>query len=129
MRIFVEFSSYNQRRYGRPWIAVVTSWPVGGKPEIRWGSYLGDSRNGEGGEAEIEAEPCDIVRWGQKDNRGGNTEANWGIVQADGHTLSCDAKEARQAWENRHAVSAPNPLIGVTDADLLAEVTRRGLTL
>lgn len=98
MRISKSFGSYNQRRYGKPWIGVVTSWPVGSRAEIRWGSYIGDDN---GGEVEINAEPGDIIRWGQKDFRGGNTEAAWGIAQADGAINECDAVRARKAWDTK----------------------------
>lgn len=130
MRVAVDFASYNHRRYGKPWIAVVTSWPTGGKPEVRWGNFLGDSRNGGAGEAEIEAEPFDVIRWGQKDNRGGNTEANWGVVRVDGSVYECDAKEARKAWDERQAAPVEiNPLAAFSDEELLAEVRKRGLLM
>jgi hypothetical protein len=81
MRIVVQFGSYNRRRYSNPWIAKVTAWPIGQKAVLGWGTYLG---NDSGGECEIEANPGDVVRWGQKDGRGNGTMAEWGIVQADG---------------------------------------------
>lgn len=130
MRVSQKFSSYNQRRYGRPWIAKITSWPVGGKPEVAWGSYLGDD---DGGEVEVDAMPGDIVRTGQKDHRGGNTDASWYIVQADGSLLSSDAAEARKAWDARQADKAvehpPLDLSLISDIDLVAEIKRRGLTI
>lgn len=128
MRVAERFGSYNQRRYGRPWIAKITSWPIGGKPEVQWGGYCGDDN---GGEVEIEAVPGDIIRTGQKDHRGGKTEATWNIVQADGSLLSTDAADARKAWDARQADKAiehpPMDLSGVSDADLIAEIKRRGL--
>lgn len=53
MRVTRRFGRYDDRRYGRPWIARVTSWPVGGRPEMEWGSYIGDmwGRSGDRGEA------------------------------------------------------------------------------
>lgn len=99
-RVAVSFGGYNQRRYGKPWIGKIIAWPVGGKAEIQWGAYIGDDH---GGEVEIVADPGDIVRWGQKDYRGNNTEAKWGIVQADGSLQECTAAEARKAWEANHA--------------------------
>jgi len=96
MRVSQKFGSYNQRRYSKPWIAKITSWPIGGKPEVQWGAYCGDDN---GGEVEIEAMPGDIIRTGQKDHRGGNTDASWYIVQADGSLYSTDAAGARKAWD------------------------------
>lgn len=59
IRIAVTFGSYNARRYSRPWIARITSWPVGGTPELAFGSYVG---NNGGGEVEIMARRGDIIR-------------------------------------------------------------------
>lgn len=73
MRVVFEFGTYNARRYGKPWCAKVVNWPVGSVPDIQWGAYLGDS---SGGECEIEAEPGDIVRWGQKDHRNIRNSSN-----------------------------------------------------
>ncbi len=138
MRVTRSFGSYNPRRYSKPWIGVITSWPVGGRAEIRWGSYLGDDHWGE---AEVEAEAGDIVRWGQKDFRGNNTISAWGIVQADGSIKECDAAEARKAWdakakqteqtEQTDAPESPDEmdLSNVSDAALIAEIRRRGLSI
>lgn len=130
MRVYQSFGSYNQRRYGRPWIAKITSWPVGGKPEVQWGAYCGTD---DGGEVEIDASAGDIVRTGQKDNRGNNTSADWYIVQQDGSLLSTDAAGARKAWDLLQADKAvahpPMDLSGVSDQDLIAEIKRRNLTI
>lgn len=128
MRVSRRHGYYNQRRYSRPWIARITEWPVGGKPDVEWGRYIGDDG---GGETEIEANPGDIIRIGQKDHRGGNTSADWYIVQPDGSLSGSDAVEARKAWDARQADKAvehpPVSLADVSDDDLLAEIKRRGL--
>lgn len=128
MRVSQKFGSYNQRRYSRPWIAKITSWPIGGKPEVQWGGYCGDDG---GGEVEIEAMPGDIIRTGQKDHRGGNTDASWYIVQANGSLSSTDAADARKAFDARMADKAiehpPMDLSAISDDDLIAEIKRRGL--
>lgn len=128
MRVSQSYGSYNHRRYGKPWIAKITDWPVGGKPDVEWGRYIGDDN---GGETEIEANPGDIVRSGQKDHRGGNTSAEWYVVNADGSLSGSDAVEARKAWDARKADKAiehpPASLADVSDDELLAEVKRRGL--
>lgn len=90
------FDSYNQRRYGRPWIGRVTAWPVGGRPEIEFGRYAGDDN---GGEAEIMAYPGDIIRWGQKDMRSNKTDNDWGILQTNGTIVDCTQTEARAAYK------------------------------
>lgn len=130
MRATQRFGNYNHRRYGRPWIARITGWPIGGKPDIIWGRYVGD--DDAGGEVEIEAMPGDIVRTGQKDYRGNNTEAYWYIMQPDGQLLSCTATEARQAWDAQQAAAAtanpPADLSGISDIDLINEIKRRRLS-
>jgi len=127
MRVTVHYGSYNQRRYGKPWIGKITSWPVGGKAEIKWGSYLGDD---DGGECEIEAEVGDIIRSGQKDGRGNGGSNDWFVVNSDG-TCSCiDQSEARVAYNSKQEkpISAID-FSKVSDGELLAEVIKRGLKL
>lgn len=87
----VEFGSYNSRRYGKPWIAKIKSWDTGKQPDLEFGSYYGDDT---GGVAEIAAKEGDIIRWGQRDNRGNNTDNNWGIFR-NGKLESINAPEAR----------------------------------
>lgn len=95
VRVAIQMGSYNQRRYSRPWIGVITSWPVGGKPEIKWGCYVGDE---SGGELEIMAQPGDVIRHGQKDLRGNGSESNWAVVTPDGSLRDVDAAEARKLY-------------------------------
>jgi len=65
MKIIRNTGSYNDRRYGKPWIAKV-DFSV--KPaNFIWGDWTG-SPGGEG-VLEIDAEPGDIIARGQKDNR------------------------------------------------------------
>ncbi len=127
MRIAVKYGAYNARRYGRPWIGKITNWPVGGKPEMEWGRYIGTD---DGGEAEIEAQPGDIIRTGQKDNRGNNTIAEWAVAKEDGNIEYIDATEARRLWDARQAAPAPVTVIdwsSISDEELLDEAKRRGL--
>lgn len=98
LRVAVKFGGYNARRYGKPWIARVASWPVGGQPDLLFGSYVGDSC---GGEAEVPALPGDIVRWGQKDHRGSRSEAFFGVVLEDGTIEKVSPVKARGLFENR----------------------------
>ncbi len=96
LRYAESFSSYNARRYSRPWIARISAWPVGGKAEMQFGSYLG---NDGGGEVEIMAMPGDIIRYGQKDGRGNGGMSEWAIAQADGSLTVVDQAEARKAYK------------------------------
>ena len=82
---------------------------------------------------EIDAQAGDIIRTGQKDNRGNNTNADWYLVQEDGSLLSTDAAGARKAWDARQADKAvehpPIDLSTISDAELIAEIKRRGLEI
>jgi len=93
MRITFERRGYNARRYGKPWIAVVTVWPVGKRPELRWGSNVGYSL------AEIDAPPGAVIRYGQKDyRREWQSENEWAVVAANGSLISVTPKFARDHW-------------------------------
>ena len=96
MRVTVTFPSYNQRRYGKPWIAKVLDWPIGKAPTLSFGGLVGLT-------VEINAAPTDIVRWGQRDTRGNHTASRWGIVQADGSVQECDPETARNHWLDQAA--------------------------
>lgn len=112
-RIAISFGSYNPRRYSRPWIARVTAWPVGKKPELLFGAYVGDD---SGGEAEIIAYPGDIVRYGQRDGRRADKSRNeWGVVEDDYSVRDAKQTEARALFEQRPKCEftpsqMPNPL-------------------
>lgn len=99
IRYSASYGSYNARRYSRPWIGVITSWPVGGRPEIAWGSYLGDDAGG--GEVEIMALPGSILRSGQKDTRGHGGCNDWWEAMPDGTMRMIDQAEARKLWGAR----------------------------
>lgn len=96
IRVSLAVGGYNARRYNRPWIGLVTSWPVGGRPEIDWGRYCGDD---SGGELEIMARPGDIIRTGQKDNRGNGGSNTWHVVEPDGSLREIDQPEARKLYK------------------------------
>jgi hypothetical protein len=68
MKITIETNSYNSRRYGRPWIAVV-DFSTSPKGEYRWGEWVGNHNSGSAGLLVIEAAEGDIVATGQKDFR------------------------------------------------------------
>lgn len=135
MRISQHFGSYNARRYGKPWVSKIVAWPVGGKSEVVWGSYLGDDN---GGEVEIEANVGDIIRTGQKDGRGGNTSADWYVVEPDGSLREIDAAEARKLFgkvpaqdtSDKIALMAEKEklLARIAEIDMLLKTTERNIT-
>lgn len=138
MRITIDTAPYNPRRYGKPWIAKVVSWEPGKRAEIEFGAYLGE--HGCAGQSEIMAEPGDIIRHGQKDHRTTRPwEGNgWAIAAMDGSLEDCTEAEAKTAYlAKQKAQNQPQPsanlerpvsLESYTDAELLAEIERRGLT-
>ncbi len=88
--ITIPTSSYNDRRYGKPWIAVVdfSSEPNG---KFLWGIWCGS--NGEEGELSVTATAGDIIARGQKDFRKPRNSAPlWALVGADGDLISYGSK-------------------------------------
>jgi len=67
-KIEIETGSYNARRYGKPWIAVV-DFKANIKGEYAWGEWIGDARNGSAGMLIITTHEGDIVARGHKDFR------------------------------------------------------------
>jgi hypothetical protein len=57
-------SSYNYRRYGKPWIANV-SFEDNSQGTFSWGDWIG--RSGEAGILKVKAKEGDVVAKGQKD--------------------------------------------------------------
>lgn len=94
MKIQIETSSYNARRYGKPWIARVTfDTPKG---EFHFGEWVGQVNRGSGesGLLIIEAEPGDVISRGQKDFRGNNGNPEYYVVKEDGSLEPLDSKVA-----------------------------------
>ena len=89
-----KFGGYNARRYSRPWIAKVVAWERGASPSLEFGAYYGDD---SGGIVEIAANEGDIIRYGQRDNRGNNTENYWGVF-SNGEIVDVTAAKARDLF-------------------------------
>ena len=114
-------ASYNERRYGRPWIAKLT-FVRPGKPEYTFGDWLGNSHGGTG-ELSIEVEPVDVIATGQKDHRKGRGGADCiGVVLADGKVQwNLTAAQARdRGIEVRAEVEAALTAPVDADCDLLS---------
>jgi len=95
-RVSAQFEAFNPRRMSRPWIARITSWPVGGNPILEFGAYVGDQN---GGEVEILAAVGDIIRCGQKDQREGtNTWSDWRVVDVDYSLIAIKQVDARRMF-------------------------------
>ncbi|MHA1874709.1 MAG: hypothetical protein ACTSVB_11405 [Candidatus Heimdallarchaeaceae archaeon] len=97
MRISIEYSDYNRRRYSRPWIAKVVSWQPGKYPQVEWGEYYGDD---SGGECVIEAESGDIIRTGRKDyRRSDKSYSAWFIVEESGELTEINMAKAAEYYQ------------------------------
>jgi hypothetical protein len=82
MEIVKETDSYNERRYGRPWIARV-DYTTNRKGEFTFGDWAG--KVGGIGELFIQADVHDIVAVGQKDHRKSrNSSPTYFIVSPSG---------------------------------------------
>ncbi len=78
-----EYDSYNSRRYGRPWIAIIGK---DGKPNfnIKVGGYTGEYGTGQAGYLYLRDDAeSGYYMFGQKDYRGGNTEKAYIIFDGE----------------------------------------------
>jgi hypothetical protein len=96
MKIEIETSSYNEKRYGKPYIALID--PNTGSVS-RWGTWIGEA--GEEGFLEIDIPVGSIVMHGQKDYRNAyKGKPLYGILEEDGkivyYTKSKAIKTARE---------------------------------
>lgn len=84
MEIRIETTSYNHRRYGKPWVANV-DFSQSTKGDFSWGDWTGDHYNGGEGVLTITANPGEIIAQGQKDFRKPRNSAPvFFVVNADG---------------------------------------------
>jgi hypothetical protein len=107
MLVTYEVGSYNPRRYGKPWIALVRDWPIGKNPVLEFGGHV------DAYTAEIDAPAGALVKIGQKDHRGRGTDNDFAIVRPDGTLDRLTAKDARAYWltdeAGRRAYHTPTP--------------------
>lgn len=84
MEITVETNCYNQRRYGKPWVAKV-DFSQSTKGDYAWGNWTGDHYNGGEGVLSINVNIGDIIAQGQKDLRKPrNSAPDFFVVNSDG---------------------------------------------
>lgn len=100
MKIGMDTSAYNEKRYGKPWIARVTFESA--KGDFHFGEWVG--QEGREGVLVIEAEPGDVIATGQKDFRKPQHSApTFYILQDDGSLGPwVEKKEAYQHWQAMH---------------------------
>ena len=96
MKIEINTESYNERRYGKPYIAKIDFSEPKGIPT--WGAWVGQA--GAGGLLILEnIQPGDIIMRGQRDNRNMKYSApNFYIVQPEMSLESCTKAEAYLAY-------------------------------
>ena len=104
MEIRIETSSYNEKRYGKPWIARV-DFVASTSGEMVFGTWFGTP--GYEGVLVLDATPGDIVARGQKDFRNQKYSApTYYIVGADGQPERVGSKgDAYKLWLS-HKVAA-----------------------
>lgn len=88
MKLTIDTPVYNEKRYGKPYIGVLST--LDGRV-VQWGTWVGTP--GEEGFLELEVEAGCAIIHGQKDNRGNNSTTRYAVVQEDG-TLEYMSKAA-----------------------------------
>lgn len=114
MKLSIETDSYNERRYGKPYIGALS--PDDGRV-VRWGAWIGTP--GQAGILEIEVDPGQPVIVGQKDTRGNNSTARYGVI-GPGGDIEYVAGKAAAVLAAREATTASPTQAVPTLADLLA---------
>ena len=124
MDITTETSSYNQRRYGKPWIAKV-DFAKSAKGDFSWGYWTGDHYNGGAGVLSISAKPGDIIAGGQKDFRQPkNSAPDFSVVAVDGNLEPLGDKGDAYKYFLEHKDTAPGlDALGKERAVLMARIT------
>ncbi len=83
-KIIIETSFYNERRYGRPYIALCDA-----EAKVKvWGAWIGTPGNAGELSIEVPDTPC-IIMQGQKDTRGNNSAPKYSLV-IDGKLSTSD---------------------------------------
>lgn len=75
MKIIKKYESFNERRYGNPWVAIVDKRTAKPNFTCRVGGYTGGYGKGEAGALYVtDPQEGSVYMFGQKDHRGNNTE-------------------------------------------------------
>ena len=107
MKITVETDSYNERRYGKPWIAKVDFSNT--KGDFSFGDWTGDHYNGGEGILSLDTNLGDIVATGQKDNRKARNSAPiFFVVLHDGSLENIGDKGKAYKFYLENKESAPD---------------------
>jgi len=104
MKVSRHFDRYNERRYSKPWGAVIT-FPDGIKLNYDFRGHYDASA----GDVLIEADAGAVVAFGQKDNRGNGTFKKLYLVGPDGaltHVTESEARDHATAPANTEAATS-----------------------
>lgn len=99
MRVVVRLEQVNQRRYGPAWIALVTDWPSGKAPALKFGRRVTYDV------AEIDAPVGALVKYGRKDHRGRGTQNDFARVLDSGQFMPMSAEVAREYFLDREGTA------------------------
>jgi hypothetical protein len=101
MRLQIETPSYNDRRYGKPYIATV-DFSKSAQGEPTWGEWVGQP--GKEGLLILEANPGEVVMRGQKDSRNTrNSAPDYFVLGEDGTLRPVSKPEAYKHAQSRVA--------------------------
>lgn len=97
MRLQVATTAYNEKRYGKPWIARVVDEQL----SFRFGKFVGDE--GYAGLLVLDVEAGDVIARGQKDNRNQRAQEPpaYFVVNADLSLTSISKVDAYKILSNK----------------------------
>ena len=100
MIIKKEVKCYNERKYGKPWGAIVTF--EGAQIHYEYnGHYIYNDSVGDAGMVRIHAKKDDIVAFSQKNNRGRSNKEEFFVVGGDGELKSISKLDAQEFFLNK----------------------------
>lgn len=115
--------SYNERRYGKPWIATVT-FDDKSKANFSFGDWIGDE--GYEGQLEVLCNPGDIIALGQKDTRKpANSAPQYFTIDENKKLSEVTKLKAYHHYQKQTEVETPNPLAEFSLEDMQREIDRR----
>ena len=118
MRITEETRTYNQRRFSKPWIAIVDFSDPKGK--FDFGDCSGNHYNGVEGVLSINANIGDIIATGQKDHRQPrNSAPKFFVVTSDSTLEDIGDKGAAYKYYLEHKSAAPDMAVLRQEREIL----------
>ena len=100
MKIQIETSVYNERRYSKPWIAKI-EFDSSGQAKYLWGNFIGNPGD-EGLLVLDNIEIGDIFAKGQKDLRRNKTSNDFFIFKDENNFEQVSKAEAFLLWERKN---------------------------